>query len=127
MKKLVILLLFFALNTKVFADNGSTSVQSSVTSISNSGGSTHTNIKVEDNGNVTTYSSDQDGSVNVNSVNGASKITVNGDRVFPTLYKVKPSSTLFNPPTITPKKHLKITNHIKLNFIDLLKKIFPFI
>ncbi len=59
--------------------SGNTTSVNNVQTNTNSNGTTSTDIKINDNGKVTQYHSDQPGSVNINSENGNTHIQINNN------------------------------------------------
>lgn len=82
-------------------------------------------MTVDDNGNVTHYTSDEGGSVSVKSVNGNTNITANGKEVSPTVSKITPSIAPTQTIKTALEKKKSETKSQSKNIIEILKeKIF---
>lgn len=79
MKKIFFLILLSLIFTpNVYAKSSATvKVNNDVSSSSNTNSTIKTDIRIETNGNVTTYSSDKPGNIEIRSVDGTSQIKVN--------------------------------------------------
>ncbi|MEK9176289.1 MAG: hypothetical protein AAB520_02480 [Patescibacteria group bacterium] len=94
-KKVIMAGIFFVFATPSYgASSANVNVENNVSSNSNSSSqvSSHTNITVETDGNVTHYESDEGGKIEVKAENGKSEIKVNG-------VTVSGSPTKSNSPT----------------------------
>jgi hypothetical protein len=82
-KKLIIIVFFLLSAPSAWAQTSSVSVENNVnTSNSTSGeseSSVNTDIRIEQNGKVTTYSTDKNENVEVNVIDGVSEIKVDGE------------------------------------------------
>lgn len=118
-KLLLILALFLVSVGCVSAESKvNVKVNNNVTSSSDSTSSTNTNIRIEENGKITTYSSDKEESVEIKSENGISEIKVNGVSVSSSPASLSPK------PTVKPENNNEDNENIFDFFGNLLRKIF---
>lgn len=120
MKKILLLLAFFALAPEVYAKTTTTVKVNNDVSISDNNTSTVKNdITIETNGKVTHYSSDKSENIEISSVDGVSEIKVNGENVSPTPAK---------EPGNNEKKDKQETNAKNLleRLEEIVKKLFFF-
>lgn len=112
----------------VYAESSaSVKIKNDVSSTSNSQVSSSTNIRIETNGDVTTYSSDKPEDIEIKSENGKSVIKVNGVVVSasPTDGQTSPTSTPVPDPTDEEEDENEGENkNIFEVFQDLFKKVF---
>ena|SRR3989344_3741458 len=101
-KTALLVLTFLIITSPAFAESSATvkinnSISGSSTSIINS----ETNIRVETNGHVTSYSSNEPGNIEVNSINGKSELKINGVIVSqaPTQIQTSPTKNATPSPT----------------------------
>jgi len=75
---LALTIIFFVPSATYAQSSANIKVENSVESSSQNETNVKTDIRVETNGNVTTYSSDKPENIEINAVNGQSEIKVNG-------------------------------------------------
>ena len=114
MKKLFFLLFLAFPISNSYASSASVNVEQNVnsSSTSNSSVNSYTNIRVETDGKVTNYSTNEPGKVEVKSENGETEIKVNGQIVTPSIAKE------ISSPTAKPteaKKEIENKKRIKEN------------
>ncbi len=116
-KLLLVLASFFIGVSGVSAESKvNVKVNNNVSASSNSTTNTNTNIRIEENGKITTYSSDKPESVEIKSENGVSEIKVNGQE-----------SSIASPsikPTVKPENNKLKNKNIFDFFGNLFRKIF---
>ncbi|MBI4098282.1 MAG: hypothetical protein HY426_04570 [Candidatus Levybacteria bacterium] len=125
MRITVLLALGFLLSTSLaFAESkASVKLNNNVSGSSTSQINSETNIRVETNGEVATYSSKEPGNVEVNSVNGKSEIKVNG--VLVSSSPNEPTSEPTASPTAKPTQEPGNKNILEV-FEEIFKKLFSF-
>ncbi len=115
-----LILLSLILTPKVYAKSiVDVKVNNNVSTSSNSTGSTNTNIRIEENGKITTYSSDKPENIEISSVNGKSEIKINGEHVS--------QKKLTNPnvsPDVKPSVKQENKKEEKKNIFEVFEKIF---
>lgn len=85
MKKILLLLAFFALAPEAYAKTTTTvKVNSDVSTSDNNTSTVKNDITIETNGKVTHYSSEKSEDIEISSVDGVSEIKVNGEDISPT-------------------------------------------
>jgi len=134
----IIVLFFIIITSNAYAESSaSVEINNNIysTSTSNSNIENKTNIRVETNGNVTEYSSDEPNQkIEVKSVNGESSIKVDGEEVTESENETKitatPTPTRTAPNGETANEELNTENAI-IKFInkplDFIKKFFSFL
>lgn len=124
-KILLILAIFFIGVSEVRAESKiNVKVDNNVSSSSNSTTNTNTNIRIEENGKITTYSSDKPESVEIKSENGVSEIKVNGQTVSESNGQESSSVSPSVKPTIKPQNNKLENKNIFDFFGNLFRKIF---
>lgn len=126
-KLLLILSLFFICVDSVNAESKvNVKVNNNVSSSTDSMSSTNTNIRIEENGKITTYSSNKGENVEIKSENGVSEIKVNGLTVSPSPNQQIDEQTV-NPttkPIVKPENNKPNNKNIFDFFENLFRKIF---
>ncbi len=138
MKKLALIVIAILLTPSlVYAESSATvKINNNVNSSSNSNTSvtSKTNITVETDGEVTSYSSDKPGNIEVKSVNGKSEIKVNGEVVKgesttseTDISKIPTATSSVSPsPTMDQEEKEKEIKNVLEKIEDLVKKLFSF-
>lgn len=131
-KKIVPFFLLFLVATPAYANSASVNINNSVNTSGTNTNTTksETHIKVETNGKVTEYNSNEPGSVEVKSINGESTIKVNGQTVSGTPTEEDVPTATASPtakPTSTPddneKEELSVIKKVLEEINETLEKI----
>lgn len=125
LKLLLILALFFIGVNGVNAESRvNVKVNNDVSSSTSSTSSTNTNIRIEENGKITTYSSDKGENVEIKSENGVSEIKVNGQTVSENNSQENSSASPSIKPLVKPENNKQENENIFDFFGNLFRKIF---
>ena len=124
-KLLLVIVLFFTGVSGVNAESKvNVRVNNDFSSSSNSTSGTKTNIRIEENGKITTYSSDKGESVEIKSENGVSEIKVNGQTVSESNGQESSSASPSMKPIVKPENNKPGNENIFNFFGNLFRKIF---
>ena len=126
-KSALLIIFFLTIAGGAFAESSaSVKIKNDVSSSSDSQVNSSTSIRIETNGNVTTYSSSEPEDIEVKSINGTSEIKVNGQVVSQDSSQTSP--TKIPPPTASLEEREETDSNSNKNifevFQDLFKKVF---
>ncbi|MBI2621045.1 MAG: hypothetical protein HYW63_00170 [Candidatus Levybacteria bacterium] len=121
-KTALFLILFLFIVPPAFAESkASVKIKNNVSSSSISEVKSSTDIRIETNGNVTSYSTKEPGNIEINANNGSSEIKVNGNVVS----QNSASPTATKSPTPTPSDENRQNDNKNIfEFFESLFKIF---